>query len=123
VALVPAHGTLYAVADFTKSVESLAPEQVESGLGKILSEKGLTLMPDDSGARRYCALNDSESGASLGLKAGFLMRWQSSDATKLPPQLEQRIASGQFTETALEGLSSAGIASRCCCTSYIANLL
>jgi uncharacterized protein YkwD len=100
-ALVPAHGTLYAVADFTKSVESLAPEQVESGLGKILSEKGLTLMPDASGARRYCALNDGESGASLGLKAGFLMRWQSSDATKLPPQLEQRIASGQFKQAAV----------------------
>jgi hypothetical protein len=101
VALVPAHGTLYAVADFTKSVESLAPEKVESEVGKTLAEKGLTLMPDASGARSYCALNDSESGASLGLKAKFLMRWQSSDVTKLPPQLEQRIASGEFKQAAV----------------------
>jgi hypothetical protein len=101
VALVPAHGTLYAVADFTQSVTSLAPEQVEAGVGKVLLAKGLTLMTDASGARRYCALNDSESGASLDLKAGFLMRWQSSDATKLPPQLEQRIASGQFKQAAV----------------------
>lgn len=101
VALVPSHGTLYAVADFTKSVESLSREKVEAGVGKVLTDKGLTLMPDPSGARRYCSLNDSESGASLGLKAGFLMRWQSSDATKLPPQLEQRIAGGQFKQAAV----------------------
>jgi Cysteine-rich secretory protein family len=98
VALVPAHGTLYAVADFTKSVASLTPEQVEVSVGKVLSEKGLTLMPNASDARRYCSLNDSESGASLGLKARFLMRWQSADASKLPPELEQRIASGQFKQ-------------------------
>jgi hypothetical protein len=101
VALVPAHGTLYAVADFAKVVESLSNEQVEASVGKALSEKGLTLIPDASGARKYCALNDSEQGASLGLKARFLMRWQSADATKLPPQLEQRVASGQFKQAAV----------------------
>jgi hypothetical protein len=101
VALVPAHGTLYAVADFSKSVASLTHEQVEEGVGKLLSEKGLTLMQDASDARRYCSLNDSEQGASLGLKARFLMRWQSADATKLPPQLEQRITSGQFKQASV----------------------
>jgi len=101
VALVPARGTLYAVADFTKSVESLSNEQVEASVGKVLAGKGLTLMPDASGARKYCALNDSEQGASLDLKARFLMRWQSADATKLPPQLEQRITSGQFKQAAV----------------------
>jgi hypothetical protein len=101
VALVPAHGTLYAVADFSKSVASLTPEQVEEGVGKLLSEKGLTLMQDASDARRYCSLNDSEQGSSLGLKARFLMRWQSADAAKLPPQLEQRITSGQFKQAAV----------------------
>jgi Cysteine-rich secretory protein family len=101
VALVPAHGTLYAVADFTKSVEALSREQAEAEVGKLLQGKGLTLMQDASEARKYCALNDSESGGSLGLKAGFLMRWQSADITKMPPQLEQRITSGQFKQAAV----------------------
>jgi hypothetical protein len=108
VALVRAHGTLYAVADFSKSVASLSPEQVETTVGKLLVAKGLTLMPDASGARRYCALNDGESSESLGLKARSLMRWQSSDAAKLPPQLEQQLASGKFKQAAVGACDAKG---------------
>ena len=108
VGLISAHGTLYAVADFTKSVESLTQEQVEASVGKILSEKGLTLMTDASGARKYCSLNDSDSGANLNLGARFLMRWQSSDAAKMPPQLEQRLGSGQFKQAAVGACEAHG---------------
>ena len=101
VGLVRAHGTLYAVADFTKSVESLSNEQVEASVGKVLAGKGLTLMTDASGARKYCALDDNQPSGSLNLGARFLMRWQSADAAKLPPQLEQSIASGQFKQAAV----------------------
>lgn len=108
VALVRAHGTLYAVADFTKSVASLNPEQVEATVSKLIAAKGLTLMPDASGARRYCALNDGESSENLGLKARSLMRWQSSDASTLPPQLEQQLASGQFKQAAVGACEAKG---------------
>jgi hypothetical protein len=108
VALLRAHGTLYAVADFTKSVASLGPEQVEATVGKLLTTKGLTLMPDATGARKYCELNDGESSESLGLKARSLMRWQSADATKLPPQLEQQLASGQFKQAAVGACAPKG---------------
>jgi hypothetical protein len=101
VGVVAARGTLFAVVDFSKAVESLSREQVEATVGKILAEKGLTLMPDASGARKYCELDDSVSGESLKLGARFLMRWQSADASKLPPQLEQRIAAGGFKQAAV----------------------
>lgn len=101
VGVVAARGTLFAVVDFSKGVESLSRDQVEATVGKILADKGLTLMPDASGARKYCELDDSVSGESLKLGARFLMRWQSADAAKLPPQLEQRISTGGFKQAAV----------------------
>jgi hypothetical protein len=101
VGLVAAHGMLYAVVDFTKSVQSLTPAQVESAVGKLLTEKGLTLLPDATAARRYCALADGASSADLGLRARSLVRWQSGDAQKLPPQLAQQLAGGQFRQASV----------------------
>ncbi|WP_263353440.1 CAP domain-containing protein [Acidicapsa acidisoli] len=101
VALIAARGTLYAVVDFTKSVQSLTSAQVEATVGKIITDKGLTLLSDASGARQYCALDDGASGAGLGLKARSLMRWQSADISKLPPQLDRLLAGGQFKQAAV----------------------
>ena len=101
VALVPSHGELYAVADYAQGVTSMSAADVEAGVGKVIQGKGLTLMADVSGARKYCALDEGQSGAGLGLKALFLMRWQNPDITKLPPQLEQALSSGQFKQAAV----------------------
>jgi hypothetical protein len=108
VALVPAHGTLYAVADFSKGVTQMTDAQVEATVGKALADKGLTLMADADGARKYCALADGASGAGLGLKARFLMRWQNADIGKLPPQLEQALAGGQFKQASVGACAAQG---------------
>ena len=101
VALVPSHGELYAVADYAQGVTSMSTADVEASVGKVLEGRGVTLMADASGARQYCALDEGQSGAGLGLKALFLMRWQNSDITKLPPQLEHALASGQFKQASV----------------------
>ena len=116
VALVRAHGTLYAVADFSQSVSSLDPPQVEEKVGAAIKAKGLTLITEGEaleGARKYCALEDGVSGAGLNLKAGFLMRWQNSDISQIPQQLEQALSSGKFKQAAVgacapKGASSSG---------------
>ena len=108
VALVSAHGTLYAVADFSKAVEQLTSAQVEATVGKALTDKGLTLMTDAEGARQYCGLADGASGASLGLKAQFLMRWQNADIGKLPPQLVTALESGRYKQAAVGACAPQG---------------
>jgi Cysteine-rich secretory protein family len=108
VALVPSHGELYAVADYAQGVTSMSTAEVEASVGKILQSKGMTLMADASGARRYCALDEGQSGAGLGLKAGFLMRWQNSDITKLPAELEKALASGQFKQASVGSCAPKG---------------
>jgi hypothetical protein len=107
VAIVRARGSLYAVVDFTRSVTAIAPAGVETKVGAILTEKGLTLQ-DGAGARQYCALNDGDSGAALGLHARFLMRWQSPDLSSLPPKLEQALASGAYKQASVGACTPKG---------------
>ena len=57
--------------------------------------------------------------ASLGL-ARFLMRWQSADIAKLPPELEEALSSGQFTQAAVGACEpkGAGYAAGAAFTAY-----
>jgi hypothetical protein len=109
VALVPAHGELYAVADYAQGVESKSTADVEASVGTVLTGLGLRLKTDGANdARAYC-VSDQE-GAAKHIFARFLMRWQSQDVTKLPPEMEQRIASGVFHEAAVGACTPQGAA-------------
>jgi hypothetical protein len=100
VAIVRARGALFVVADFSQAVNAKTPAEVEAAVGKMLTDKGLSLMSDASAARRYCTL-EGKSGGDVGgeeMKPRFMMRWQNSDLSKLPPQLEQQLAGAQFKQ-------------------------
>jgi hypothetical protein len=97
VALVPARGVLYAVADYSQGVASMTAAQVEESVGKVIESKGLKLLPDASAARQYCAQEEtSDKTTGSGPRPRFLMRWQSANITTLPPQLAQALASKQY---------------------------
>jgi len=109
VALVQVRGELYAVADYSQAVEALTQAQVEAKVGAMLRSCGLTLATDQTGqtaARQYCA--QDSGGAGGGPKAQFLMRWQSADISKLPPELESRIASGAFHQASVGACAPKG---------------
>jgi len=110
VAVVPAHGMLYAVADYTQGVSVLSKADVEAKVGAVVAQHGVALSSGSAvdGARRYCALEEGKSMPNLGLKAGFLMRWQSADIAKLPPELEKALASGQFKQAAVGACEAKG---------------
>ncbi|HTJ28997.1 MAG TPA: CAP domain-containing protein [Acidobacteriaceae bacterium] len=107
VAIIPVRGTLYVVADYAAGVAQTSSQDIESGIGKLLESKGLKLKTDGAAdARIYCASDEQTSQRKI--YARFLMRWQSSDVTKLPPQLEQRIASGVYQEAAVGSCPAQG---------------
>ena len=107
VGVVQAHGYLYAVADYAQGVNTASPEQVEASVAKVLAAKGLRIKSDGTkDARIYCAGN--EDMAAKPIFARFLIRWQNTDVTQLPPQLEQRIASGVFHEAAVGACAPQG---------------
>jgi hypothetical protein len=109
VALVPSKGVLYAVADYAVGVATMGPEDVEVKVGKVLQDKGVTLVTDHSAARAYCAQEaTSDTSAANAMKPRFLMRWQSADITNLPTQLAQQLASGQFKQGSVGACATQG---------------
>jgi len=107
VAVVPSHGTLYVVADYAQGVAEASAGDIEGAVGKVLQSKGLKLKADGTAdARIYCA--SDEQAEQKHIYARFLMRWQSTDATKLPPPLEEKIASGVYQEAAVGSCPAQG---------------
>lgn len=107
VAVVPAHGVLYVVADYAQSVVSMSGNDIEGSVASALKAKGLKLKSDGvEDARSYCV--SDEQAAQRHIYARFLMRWQSADVTKLPPPLEQKIASGVYHEAAVGSCPAQG---------------
>jgi hypothetical protein len=104
VALVPSHGVLYAVADYEQSVQALTQSQIEARVAALLEERGIILVADPasiSAARRYCSMDTGMPSGGTGPRARFLMRWKSAEITKLPRQLEDRIAGGELRQAAV----------------------
>jgi uncharacterized protein YkwD len=96
IAVVPANGVLYAVADYARAVPVLAQAQVEASIARLLRAKGMTILKDVGDARAYCA-NASKGNSG----PGFLMRWQNADLTVLPQPLLDRLASGRYRQAAV----------------------
>lgn len=107
VAIVPAHGVLYVVADYAQGVAQANAAETEAAVGKVLEAKGLKLKADGvADARTYCA--SDEQAKQKQIYARFLMRWQSADVSKLPPPLEEKIASGVYQEAAVGSCPAQG---------------
>jgi uncharacterized protein YkwD len=101
VAVVASRGTLYAVADYTRGVEQLGAPQVEARVAGLIRATGVAISRDPSLPRAACALDEGMPRGAGGPTPGFVMRWQDADLTHLPPQLNERLASGRYREAAV----------------------
>lgn len=85
----------------------MSGNDIEGSVASALKAKGLKLKSDGvEDARSYCV--SDEQAAQRHIYARFLMRWQSADVTKLPPPLEQKIASGVYHEAAVGSCPAQG---------------
>lgn len=98
IAVVAANGVLFAVSDFSRSVQVLTQDQLEAAVGRLLQPYGLTLLKDPREARAYCASNSHFSGPDA---PSFLMRWQNPDVNVLPPDLVRKASSGNYKKAAV----------------------
>jgi len=99
-AVVSVGDTMYAVADFTRAEPALSQSQVEEAFAALLRAKGLEIYPDPTDARAYCAQPD---GTRYSGTTGptFLVRWQGSDTSQLPPELVTRIQASSFHQASV----------------------
>ncbi len=101
VAVVESRGVLYAVADYSHDVQSLAAAQVEARVAAMIKVRGLSILGDPSQARRACVANQGIPSSQGAAQAGFVMRWQGTDLTRLPEALVERLDSGRYQRAAV----------------------
>ena len=99
IAVVAAHGSLYAVADYSRGVEQLNASQVEARVAALIHASGVAILRDPSAARAACETDEGMPRAEP--VAHFVMRWQDADLTVLPQALAERLASGKYRQAAV----------------------
>ena len=97
IAVVPASGVYYAVADYSRAVDNLTPAQVEAAIAALIRPSGIAILKDPGMARAACALDRGLPGAASGPQPEFVMRWQNPDLTHLPQELAAKLASGRYS--------------------------
>ena len=95
IAVIQSHGEYFAVEDFAHTVVHLTLAQQEAAVSSLLSQQGLQLGAPNEDARMTCQLATGYAG---GRRPWFVMRYTSSDITRLPGQLTSRIATGKYRE-------------------------
>ncbi len=109
VAVIASRGVLYAVADYSHGVPALSAAQVEARVAGLIRVSGITVLSDPSLARTACATDSGMPRSANGPQPHFVMRWQDSDLTHLPPQLIDRLSSGQYRQASVGNCPARGV--------------
>jgi hypothetical protein len=108
IAVVAARGVLYAVADYSRGVQSLTQTQVEARVAGMIRQSGVAISASPSVARAACMMNGGVPRSADASPPGFIMRWQDSEMRRLPQPLIDRLASGRYREAVVGSCSAGG---------------
>lgn len=108
IAVVASRGVLYATADYSRGVQALTREQVESQVSKLIQNAGVKVQVDHRFARAACTMNNGLPGSLDSKQPTFVMRWEASDLNQLPKQLADRISSREFHQAAVGSCDAHG---------------
>lgn len=109
VAVVASRGGLYAVADYAHAVPLLTQTQVETSIAGLLRARRVVLLPDATAARAACVLDQGSFHSLSGPQPRFIIRWQDADLAHLPQALIDRLASGNYRQTAVGSCPAQGL--------------
>jgi Cysteine-rich secretory protein family len=101
IAVVAAHGVLFAVADYARAVPVLTQSQVEAHVGGLLRGRGLSVTVDTTDARAACRLDKGLPSIPGADPPQFVMRWQDGNLDQLPARLVENLASGRYRRAAV----------------------
>ena len=109
VAVVESRGVLYAVTDFSRAVAVLTPAQAEASVAGLMRVSGIAIRRDSRDARAACATDRGIPASVDGGQPQFVMRWQNSDLSQLPPDLVSRLASGRYRQASVGSCPARGV--------------
>jgi hypothetical protein len=91
-------GQLYAVQDFSRTVDTLTIEEQERTVASLVqAEAEIPVRTASEEARRTCEMPSGYAGR----QPGFVMRFTASELNGLPQPLRSRLASGRYREAAV----------------------
>ncbi len=91
-------GMLFAVQDFSQSVANLNVQQQEHQVSAQLAARGLQVSSGAIDARRTCAM---DRNAWAGPTPSLMMKYEASDLSQLPAQLDQKLQAGKYRSAAV----------------------
>jgi hypothetical protein len=98
-------GQLYAVEDFSRTVESLSVEDQERQVREAVAATAqLAMLSASLNARQTCEM---ESGYAGLRRPSFVVRYTTADPTKLPEALRRKLAEGRYREAAVGACAAA----------------
>lgn len=92
IAVVERQGQLFAVEDFAREMTALTQPQQERQVASLLGSRGLQVENNNSAARGYCG----NSTARARQQPKLVMKYSTTDLSRLPWQVEQGIAGGSY---------------------------
>ncbi len=103
---------LFAVQDFSQSVANLSFEQQERQVIALLAARGLQVFNGTAqganvateDARKTCGMDRGWAGG----RPGLVVRYETSDLSRLPDDLEQKIQTGRYRAAAVGACDSGG---------------
>lgn len=107
IAVIESRGVLYATEDFARGVNSYSKLQAEERVAALIRPSGVKVVSSPY-ARSACEMNNGIP-RSGGDQPSFVMRWQDSDLSRLPKQLQERLASRQYREAAVGSCEPIGV--------------
>jgi Cysteine-rich secretory protein family len=109
IAVVASRGVLYATADYARGVQNLNASEVESRVAALIRPSGLAISANSQVARDACTMENGVPASAGNARPGFIMRWQDSELSQLPPALAQRLATGRYRQAAIGSCSPSGV--------------
>jgi len=97
IAAVRGPGGLFAVQDFSQIVPDLTVEQQEHKVVSLLTAQGFRSANATEEARKTC---EKDAGLA-GTSARALIRFEATDLSKLPEDVERKIRSGPYSKVAV----------------------
>lgn len=103
ISVVQSGSTYFAVQDFSSSVVAMSLEEQEQQVASQLASRGLRKDRSTADARKTCALDRGWSGQ----KPASVAIYETADLSRLPSEIDQRLASGKYHSAAV-GACEAG---------------
>jgi uncharacterized protein YkwD len=101
VAVIASRGTLYAVADYSRSVQVLTGPQLEERVASMIRPTGVAILRDASLARAACAMDNGMPRVPGQPQPMFVMRWTDPDLSRLPQALVDKLRTGNYRQAAV----------------------